>query len=303
MPRQQQLLLLLKYPYLLYRHKSNVHQIIGNMPRATKKKNSTTRGLMGSIMPPVDVNTDEMMGEFVKRMKKGPVTLVLVYAPWCGHCVQYKPEFEKMVNTPNRNIQVAQLRDDMVNKAPLKNANINSYPSVILVNKEGEVVEEIQDRNNTQKMNQILEEGTGSSGVNANSITNQIEQYNDLSKPTKNNVAADIANEMEPVATGNVTVPNMQNDSKSANMSKKNTDSLVYKAAGGGCGCPFTRSSFCAVQAGGSGLYGLLSSVATGALPAAALLGTAAVLAKLQRRTRKQKKASRKTKRSRITRK
>ena len=300
MPRQQQLLLLLKYPYLLYRHKSNVHQIIGNMPRAAKKKNSTTRGLMGSIMPPVDVNSDEMMGEFVKRMKKGPVTLVLVYAPWCGHCVQYKPEFEKMVNTPNRNIQVAQLRDDMVNKAPLKNANINSYPSVILVNKEGEVVEEVQDRNNTQKMNQILEEGTGSNAVNANSITNQIEQYNDLSKPTKNNVAADIANEMEPVATGNVTVPNMQNDSKSANMSKKNTDSLVYKAAGGGCGCPFARLG---PQAGGSGLYGLLSSVATGALPAAALLGTGMVLAKSKSKTRKQKKASRKTKRSRTTRK
>jgi len=270
------------------------------MPRATKKKNSTTRGLMGSIMPPVDVNSDEMMGEFVKRMKKGPVTLVLVYAPWCGHCVQYKPEFEKMVNTPNRNIQVAQLRDDMVNKAPLKNANINSYPSVILVNKEGEVVEEIQDRNNTQKMNQILEEGTGSNAVNANSITNQIEQYNDLSKPTKNNVAADIANEMEPVATGNVTVPNMQNDSKSANMSKKNTDSLVYKAKGGGCGCPFARLG---PQAGGSGLYGLLSSVATGALPAAALLGTGMVLAKSKSKTRKQKKASRKTKRSRTTRK
>jgi thiol-disulfide isomerase/thioredoxin len=251
-------------------------------------------------MPPVDVNSDEMMGEFVKRMKKGPVTLVLVYAPWCGHCVQYKPEFEKMVNTPNRNIQVAQLRDDMVNKAPLKNANINSYPSVILVNKEGEVVEEVQDRNNTQKMNQILEEGTGSNAVNANSITNQIEQYNDLSKPTKNNVAADIANEMEPVATGNVTVPNMQNDSKSANMSKKNTDSLVYKAAGGGCGCPFARLG---PQAGGSGLYGLLSSVATGALPAAALLGTGMVLAKSKSKTRKQKKASRKTKRSRTTRK
>jgi thiol-disulfide isomerase/thioredoxin len=259
-------------------------------------------------MPPVDVNSDEMMGEFVKRMKKGPVTLVLVYAPWCGHCVQYKPEFEKMVNTPNRNIQVAQLRDDMVNKAPLKNANINSYPSVILVNKEGEVVEEIQDRNNTQKMNQILEEGTGSSAVNANSITNQIEQYNDLSKPTKNNVAADIANEMEPVATGNVTVPNMQNDSKSANMSKKNTDSLIYKAAGGGCGCPFARLGTSATlgpgpQAGGSGLYGLLSSVATGALPAAALLGTGIILAKRKSKTRKQKKASRKTKRSRTTRK
>jgi thiol-disulfide isomerase/thioredoxin len=249
-------------------------------------------------MPPVDVNSDEMMGEFVKRMKKGPVTLVLVYAPWCGHCVQYKPEFEKMVNTPNRNIQVAQLRDDMVNKAPLKNANINSYPSVILVNKEGEVVEEIQNRNDTAKMNQILEEGV-QNVEKTNSITNQIEQYNDLSKPTKNNVAADIANEMEPVATGNVTVPNMQNDSKSANMSKKNTDSLVYKAAGGGCGCPFTRAS----QAGGSGLYGLLSSVATGALPAAALLGTGMVLSKRQRRTRKQKKASRKTKRSRTTRK
>lgn len=252
------------------------------------KKKSTTRGIMGSIMPPVDVNRDEMMGEFVKRMKKGPVTLVLVYAPWCGHCVQYKPEFEKMVATSNRNIQVAQLRDDMVNKAPLKNANINSYPSVILVNKEGEVVEEIQNRNDTAKMNQILEEGI-QNVEKTNSITGQIEQYNDLSKPTKNNVAADIANELGPVSTKNVTVPNYENDSKTANMSKKNTDSLVYKAAGGGCGCPFAQRGGC------GGLYGLLSSVATGALPAAALLGSAAVLAGKKRKTKRRKISRRKT--------
>lgn len=253
---------------------------------------------MGSIMPPVDVNSDEMMGEFVKRMKKGPLTLVLVYAPWCGHCVQYKPEFEKMVATPNRNIQVAQLRDDMVNKAPLKNVNINSYPSVIVVDQNGTVVEEVQNRNDTEKMNQILENTSVNTNTNAKpnansvSITNQIEEYNDLSKPTKNNVAADIANEMQPVATGNVTVPNVENDSRKAvPNSKKNTDSLVYR--GGGCGCPFAR--FGAGQAGGcGGLYGLVSSVAQGALPAVALLGTAAVLAK-KRKTKRGKVSRRKT--------
>ena len=270
------------------------------------KKKSTTRGMMGSIMPPIDVNSDEMMGEFVKRMKKGPLTLVLVYAPWCGHCVQYKPEFEKMVATPNRNIQVAQLRDDMVNKAPLKNANINSYPSVIVVDQNGSVVEEVQNRNDTEKMNQILENTSANAGTNANanakpitnsvSITNKIEEYNDLSKPTKNNVAADIANEMQTVASQNVTVPNVMNDSRKAiNNSKKNTDSLVYR--GGGCGCPFARLSggTSANQSGGcGGLYGLVSSVAQGTLPAVALLGTAAYLAK-KRKTKRRKISRRKT--------
>lgn len=265
-------------------------------------------------MPPVDVNKDEMMDEFVKRMKKGPLTLVLVYAPWCGHCVQYKPEFEKMVATPNRNIQVAQLRDDMVNKSPLKNKNINSYPSVIVVDQNGNVVEEVQNRNDTEKMNQILENTSANTNANAYvnkytntavnnakpnansvSITNQIEEYNDLSKPTKNNVAADIANEMEPVATGNVTVPNVENDSRKAiNNSKKNTDSLVYRASGGGCGCPFARLSGAGQAGGCGGLYGLVSSVAQGALPAVALLGTAAVLAK-KRKTRRGKVSRRKT--------
>lgn len=267
------------------------------MPLKGGKKKVATRGMMGSIMPPVDVDRDEMMEEFVKRMKKGPVTLVLVYAPWCGHCVQYKPEFEKMVNTPNRSIQVAQLRDDMVNKAPLKNANINSYPSVIVVNKNGEVVEEIQDRNNTAKMNQILEEGVENQNkVAENTIVNTpMEQLNDVSKPTRNNITEDIASELEPVSANNVKVPNYQNDSK---MSKKNMDSLIYKAAGGGCGCPFTRLGS---QAGGNGgLYGLLSSVAQGALPAAALLGSAAILAKKRKtavRKTKKKSGSRKTKR------
>lgn len=268
------------------------------------KKKSTTRGLMGSIMPPVDVDRDEMMGEFVKRMKKGPLTLVLVYAPWCGHCVQYKPEFEKMVATPNRNIQVAQLRDDMVNKAPLKNANINSYPSVIVVDQNGNVVEEVQNRNDTVKMNQILENTGAVASTNAKantgpitnsvSITNKIEEYNDLSKPTKNNVAADIANEMQTVASQNVTVPNVMNDSRKAvNNSKKNTDSLVYR--GGGYGCPFARASASTGQAGGcTGLYGLVSSVAQGTLPAVALLGTAAYLAK-KRKTKRRKISRSKT--------
>ena len=48
------------------------------------KPRRTARGhrhsSMGAIMPPIDVRSKNSIGEMMKRVKKGPLTIVLVYA-------------------------------------------------------------------------------------------------------------------------------------------------------------------------------------------------------------------------------
>jgi thiol-disulfide isomerase/thioredoxin len=233
-------------------------------------KKSGTR--MGRIMPPVDVNHASLMGEFEKRVKAGPLTLVFVYADWCGHCQNYKKTFEQLENNKNRTVQIARLRDDVVGKANIANAKIEGYPSVILVNNKnealtfetenGEKTNDIPDSRNVNKMNLIVE--------NAGKNGSIVSQNQNMTKPSEN-VETSIPNSISRSSYPNTLKP-VEVPEESADMEPAN--SLVYKSRpskievqAGGCGC--------ALQTGGGGLYGLLSSVAMNSLPAMALLGLA----------------------------
>ena len=276
--------------------------------------------MMGSLMAPLDVNNDdgngsELVKELKKRMKKSPI-MILVYATWCPHCHTYKPLYEKLENNPNRTMPMARVRDDMVDAVGINSDAINGYPSVIVVDKEGSVVKSVDDIRNIPKMNSIIENGS-------------VKKNQDGTEATKkNNAIVELSNEMAatPVSANSIppAVPNDVLDSKrnKDSLGNKEKKSLVYlggncgtgvcdmapgpasgpiQAGGAGCGCPFARisTSVGGSQAGGSaGLYGLLTSVVNETLPAAALLGAAAYLAKKKRRTSKtsKRKAQRKSK-------
>jgi thiol-disulfide isomerase/thioredoxin len=71
---------------------------------------------------------------------RGPITFVLVYADWCGHCQRYKPMWQKLARTPGRIANMAAVRDDMFPKvAKIANAKIQGYPSVIKVGRDGSI--------------------------------------------------------------------------------------------------------------------------------------------------------------------
>jgi thiol-disulfide isomerase/thioredoxin len=118
---------------------------------------STVRGhqrsTSGIIYPPLDVRSPNDLTGILKRITKGPITIVLVYADWCGHCHTLMPHFKKASNLPNRNAQVISVRDDMVeqynntvnskinSKAP--KLDVEGYPSVLLVGPNGTKLSEI----------------------------------------------------------------------------------------------------------------------------------------------------------------
>lgn len=133
---------------------------------ARKTKKNTSRSVMGRLMPPVDVRSEDQLGELSKRIAAGPLTLVLVYADWCGHCTTFKPMMEKLETCPGRSIQTARIREDMFPKSSLSSAKIEGYPTLLLVDKNGtasnfktdsgEVTNAVPDHTNMTKMETLV---------------------------------------------------------------------------------------------------------------------------------------------------
>lgn len=83
---------------------------------------------------PVDVRSKKDVGAFEGLLGSGPLTIVLVYADWCGHCQTFKQKMWNEVSAmPNKKLNTASVHYDMVENTSLKNAKIDGYPSLLLV--------------------------------------------------------------------------------------------------------------------------------------------------------------------------
>jgi len=108
--------------------------------RATPKKTRKTRKVrkaaakMGRLMKPIDVRSEDKVGAFESLLGRGPLTLVLVYADWCGHCHRFRDDtWKHAMKMQNRSMNLASVRDDMLPKTSLANAKLKGYPSLMLV--------------------------------------------------------------------------------------------------------------------------------------------------------------------------
>ena len=124
--------------------------------RKFRKARKTVRGhrrsTTGTLYPPLDVRTPHDVQEILKRITKGPVTVVLVYADWCGHCHTLMPHFKAASQLPQRNAQVISVPDyslkefnktiNSVNSSAPE-LNVEGYPSVLLIGPDGTKLSEI----------------------------------------------------------------------------------------------------------------------------------------------------------------
>ena len=85
------------------------------------------------------ITTEVLAKEFEAALKRRLCPfLVLFYADWCGHCQTYKPQWEKFVAMPNRKVHVAAVQDEQQkNVASLNDAQLQGYPTVVLIDKDG----------------------------------------------------------------------------------------------------------------------------------------------------------------------
>lgn len=89
-------------------------------------------------------------------VSQGECIVAMFYAPWCGHCKTFKPEFEKATSAMNGKMskgdktQGKKVRFEKVNcddNAELgKKYNISGYPTVKILNDDGTDIEYNGDR-------------------------------------------------------------------------------------------------------------------------------------------------------------
>lgn len=87
----------------------------------------------------VDVRSTEDVANLENILKMGPITIVLIYADWCGHCVRFKKNvWSKLLeNISRRGALLASIHHDQLSKTSLRDAKIKGYPSVLVVGKDG----------------------------------------------------------------------------------------------------------------------------------------------------------------------
>ncbi len=198
----------------------------------TKKSKSAMRtaqprSAMGRLMPPVDIREEKQLDELKKRITKGPLTLVLVYADWCGHCQSFKPKMEELEKCEGRSIQTARIRDDMLPKSMLSNAKIEGYPTLMLVKKNGEVANfksesgsitnAIPDHNDMNKMKTIVRNAGTSNGVEL--LEQATVDTNDFLSPTG-------SVNLNLTANPNAPIPDMATNVVTDRLSEKSVNQL-----------------------------------------------------------------------------
>lgn len=149
--------------------------------RKSKPKIRTARrritSVMGKIFPPLDIKSSSHLRDFEKIIKTGGLTVILVYAPWCHHCHTLMPHFDAAAAADKRSIQVVKVKDDMlplVNKtltsrvnSSAQPINVEGYPSIIVVDNQGNQVTNINPVNDTKVMTKLMTQAAEPSSVRA----------------------------------------------------------------------------------------------------------------------------------------
>ena len=178
-----------------------------------------------------------------KILGNGRLTMVLIYADWCGACTRFKKSiWGPMSQRPALHNRVA-IREDLVGQTPLAGSKYKYLPTIMVVNKEG-------------KPEQIK----GPEGE-----TNAIPTPRSLEE-MKRIVNLKVSPEAEPALEPEPTLEPMTLNTPPPTKSKT-PEGIVYT--------PYPPA---AAQRGG-GLLSALEVIANISLPAAAL-GTAAVLSR-----------------------
>jgi len=85
----------------------------------------------------IDVTTLEDVAKLVEHIKSNVVTLMLIYADWCGHCGTFKKDiWEKLAKLKGRKVAIAQVNEKILSQTPFSGLKLDGYPTNVLVGRD-----------------------------------------------------------------------------------------------------------------------------------------------------------------------
>ena len=178
--------------------------------KLASRRRSRRQSTVGKITPPLDVRSEDSISSLMKLISKGPLTIVLVYADWCGHCHTYKPKFDEAAKNRKSPFQVASINDEMVNSVneriksmnnSAKPISVSGYPSVVSLTKNGDSSKDLPREAVIELMKQPVPKNVMQSAKNApmNVMENSIQE--NASENVPKNVMENAVQEASMVAS------------------------------------------------------------------------------------------------------
>jgi thiol-disulfide isomerase/thioredoxin len=166
-------------------------------PKKTRKVLHKRQTAVGRIFSPIDVRNKNQIPEMLKRILAGNITIVLVYADWCGHCTDFKPHFDAASKSPNRTAQVVSVKDSMVDEmnsainsmnSQAKPLDVKGYPSLILVDNKGNKISEVNAVKDTETMTKLVDSAGKLEAQSKSARRNSVVPSNSVAPSAINNV-------------------------------------------------------------------------------------------------------------------
>lgn len=253
--------------------------------RATRRHRAGAKAKHHNVLK---VDSASKIAGLKKMLGNGRLTVVLVYADWCGACTRFKKSiWGPMSQRPAVHNRVA-IREDLVGQTPLAGSKYKYLPTIMVVDEAGkpQQVESPEGPTNAvptprslDEMKRIVNLNVTPSAAAASATdegeeeAEEEEEDEDELEPTPGATPATSALGKRTLEPMTMTPPPLTKS--------KTPEGIVYT--------PYPPA---AAQRGG-GLLSALEVVANVALPAAAL-GTAAVLARKRSTKRRTKRSTKK---------
>lgn len=113
-------------------------RMLSGSARKTAKSKSKSKSKPKKL-DNMDAKTLGDVDKLVENIKNNVVTLLLIYADWCGHCGTFKSDiWKKLSDTKGRKLPMAQINEKVLGhlKEKIPGLKIDGYPTVSLIGKD-----------------------------------------------------------------------------------------------------------------------------------------------------------------------